>query len=83
MKGYSASYIRQAYGDLLGKDIEDKFGASDPFVHEAIMRIKSLVFMDNIRSAVGLAKQTKERVDKGEHMASEDDYALLSRVANF
>lgn len=83
MKGYSASYIRQAYGDLLGKDIEDKFGASDPFVHEAIMRIKSLVFMDNIRSAVGLAKQTKERVDKGEHMASEDDYSLLSRVANF
>ena len=83
MSGYTASYIRKAYGDLLGKDLDGRFKTSDPFVSRAIMRIKSLVYADNIRSAMGVARQTKEAIDNGEHIANNDDYALLSRVANF
>lgn len=83
MSGYTASYIKQAYGDLLGKDLDGRFQHSDPFVCDAVSRIKRLVYIDNIRSAVGVAKQTKDMIDKGEHMANSDDYALLSKVANF
>lgn len=83
MSGYTASYIKQAYGDLLGKDLDGRFQHSDPFVCDAVNRIKRLVYIDNIRSAVGVAKQTKDMIDRGEHMANSDDYALLSKVANF
>ena len=83
MNGYTASYIKQAYGDLLGKDLDGRFLHSDPFVCEAVSRVKRLVYRDNIRSAVGVAKQAKDSIDKGEHMANADDYALLSKVANF
>lgn len=83
MSGYTASYIKQAYGDLLGKDLDGRFQHSDPFVRDAVSRIKRLVYIDNIRSAVGVAKQTKDMIDRGEHMANSDDYALLSKVANF
>ena len=83
MSGYTASYIKQAYGDLLGKDLDGRFQHSDPFVCDAVCRIKRLVYRDNIRSAIGVAKQAKTSVDKGEHMANADDYALLSKVANF
>lgn len=83
MKGYTASYIRQAYGDLLGKDIDGRFTRSDQFVCDAVSRIKNLVYMDSIRAAVGVANQAKKAIDKGEHMANSDDYALLSKVANF
>lgn len=83
MSGYTASYIKQAYGDLLGKDLDGRFQHSDPYVCDAVSRVKRLVYVDNIRSAVGVAKQAKEMIDKGEHMANSDDYALLSKVANF
>ena len=83
MSGYTASYIRKAYGDWLGKDLDGRFQYSDQTVCDAVRRIKSLVYVDNIRAAIGLAKQVKNSVDKGEHMANADDYALLSKVANF
>lgn len=83
MSGYTASYIRQAYGDLLGKDLDGRFNKSDQFVADAVRRIKFLSASDNIRSAVGLANQIKKSIDNGEHIADDDDYALIVRVANF
>ena len=82
-KGYTASYIRQAYGDLLGQDINGSADISDQYVAEKVRAIKMLSEMDDIRTAVSLAKQTKASVDKGEHIANSDDYELLGRVANF
>lgn len=81
--GYTASYVRQAYGDLLGKDLDNRFDRSDAYVADIARRIKLLSAYDNIRAAVGLANQAKKAIDNGEHIAGEDDYALIVRVANF
>lgn len=83
MDGYTASYVRQAYGDLLGKDLDGRFNTSDPFVADAVRRIKRLTYANNIRAAVGFAEQVKKQIDKGEHIADDDDYSLIVRVANF
>lgn len=82
-KGYTAAYIRSAYGDLLGKDLYGDFDNSDQTVKEAVCRIKLLSDTDQIRTAVGVAKQLKKQIDNGEHIAGEDDYTLIGRVAAF
>ena len=82
-KGYTASYIRSAYGDLLGQDLYGDFGNSDQTVKDTVCRIKLLADTDQIRIAVGVAKQLKKQIDNGEHMASDDDYELIGRVAAF
>lgn len=82
-KGYTASYIRSAYGNLLGQDLYGDFDNSDQAVKEAVCRIKLLSEADQIRTAVGLAKQLKKQIDNGEHIAGEEDYALIGRVAAF
>lgn len=81
--GYTASYVRQAYGDLLGKDLNGDTDRSDPYVKERVCTIRMLADRDDIRSAVGLAKQLKGQIDKGLHIATDDDYDLIGRVANF
>ena len=83
MRGYTASYIRSAYGDLLGKDLDGRFDKSDPAISQMVLRIRVLSNNGNIRSAVGVAKQAKDQVDKGENLASEDDYELISRVVAY
>ena len=83
MSGYTASYVKQAYNDLLGQDLDGRFNKSDRYVSDAVQRIKFLSASDNIRSAVGLANQIKKSIDNGEHIADDDDYALIVRVANF
>lgn len=83
MVGYTASYVRSAYGDLLGTDLSNRFGQSDPAVRESVHRIKALSASDKIRSAIGVAKQIKKQIDNGERMASEDDYEIIARVAAF
>lgn len=83
MVGYTASYVRSAYSDLLGKDLDSRFGQSDPAVRESIHRIKALSASDKIRSAIGVAKQIKKQIDNGERMASEDDYEVIARVVAF
>ena len=75
--GYTASYIRTAYGDQLGNTTS----TSDGYVRDAVARIKSLAAMDQIRSAYGLAKKLKDEIDKGEHKSSDDDYEIILRVA--
>lgn len=78
-KGYTATYIRQAYGNQLG-NVE---GRSDPSVRSEVMRINSLLDNGQIRTAVGVANKIKEKIDKGENQADDIDYELISRVVSF
>lgn len=81
--GYTASYVRTAYGDLLGEDLDNRFGRSDPAVESAVKRIKLLSARDEIRTAIGVAKQIKKAIDAGENMASDDDYEIIGRVVAY
>lgn len=78
-KGYTATYIRQSYGDQLGQ----VSGKDDPNVRDAVMRINSLLDGGEIRSAVGLASSLKEKIDRGESMASDISYDLLTRIVSY
>lgn len=82
-KGYTAAYVRQAYGDLLGQDLNGNLDRSDDAVREAVCKITKLAEQDEIRTAIGIAKQIKKSIDNGEHIATDDDYALIGRVAAF
>lgn len=82
-KGYTAAYVRQAYGDVLGQDLEGVLDRSDDAVKNAVCRIKALASNDEIRTAIGVAKQIKKQIDGGDHIATDDDYALIGRVASF
>ena len=75
-KGYTATYIRQAYGNQLGQ----QEGRSDPSVRSDVMRLNFLLDQGQIRSALGLANKMKDKIDKGEAQADSLDYELLSRV---
>lgn len=83
MSGYTASYVRSAYGDLLGKDLDGRFDKSDPAISQMVMRIRVLSDKGDIRNAIGVAKQAKKQVDDGKNMASEYDYDLISRVVAY
>lgn len=83
MNGYTASYIRQAYGDLLGKDLDGRFNKSDDAVKNAVFQIKVASANGNIRNAVGIAVRIKESIDNGKFLASDDDYDLIGRVAAY
>lgn len=83
MSGYTASYVRSAYGDLLGKDLDGRFDKSDPAISQMVMRVRILADKGDIRNAIGIAKQAKKQVDDGKNMASEDDYELISRVVAY
>ena len=82
-KGYTAAYIRSAYGDLLGQDLNGNLDRSDDAVREAVCKITRLADNDEIRAAIGIARQMKKQIDDGEHIATDDDYALIGRVAAF
>ena len=79
MKGYTASYVRQAYGNQLGQ----KEGKSDPKVASTVQKIKMLADSDEIRTAIGLAQKIKKQIDNGEHLASDEDYELIGRVVSY
>lgn len=81
-KGYTASYVKSAYGNMLGQNLSG-YDRSDDAVKTAVRRIKMLSGNDNIRAAVGLAEQIKSKIDNGENIADEDDYELISRVVSF
>lgn len=78
-KGYTASYIRQAYGNQLGQ----REGRSDPSVRSGVVRINSLLDNGSIRSAVGVASSLKKKIDEGSAMADDIDYDLIGRVVSF
>ena len=78
-KGYTASYIRQAYGNQLGQQI----GRSDPSVRSGVMRINSLLDEGRIREAVGIANDLREKINKGQNQADEIDWELIGRVTSY
>lgn len=83
MVGYTASYVRSAYNDLLGKDLSGRFGNSDQAVVTAVNRVKALSDNGEVRKAIGVAKQIKKQIDDGEVMASDDDYDIIGRVVAY
>lgn len=78
MSGYTASYVREAYGNALGQ----VQALSSPEVSDAAMRINGFLDTDQMILARSLAKRIKEKVDDGKAIASEEDYDLLLDVAN-
>ena len=75
-KGYTATYIRQAYGNQLGQIT----GRSDPSVRSDVMRINALLDEGQVRTAFGVANKLKEKIDRGEAQADDIDYELVGRV---
>lgn len=75
-KGYTATYIRQAYGNQLGQ----KEGRSDASVRSDVIRINSLLDDGQVRTAFGIANKLKEKIDRGEAQADDIDYELIGRV---
>ena len=78
-KGYTATYIRQAYGNQLGQ----QEGRSDATVRSGVMRINSLLDDGQVRTAIGVANDLKAKIDRGEAMADEIDFDLIGRVLSF
>ena len=78
-KGYTASYIRQAYGNQLGQ----KEGRSDDSVRSGVRRINMLLDNGEIRTAFGIANKLKEQIDRGEHIADDVDYEMIGRIVAY
>ena len=78
-KGYTATYIRQAYGNQLGQVI----ARSDDSVRSGVMRLNALLDDGQVRTAFGLANKLKEQIDKGEAQADDIDYNLIARIVAF
>ena len=78
-KGYTATYIRQAYGNQLGQ----QEGRSDASVRSGVMRINTLLDNGEIRSAVGIANDLKDKINKGEAQADDIDFELIGRVTSY
>lgn len=78
-KGYTATYIRQAYGNQLGQ----QEGRSDASVRSDVMRINAMLDDGQIRTAVSIANKIKDKIDKGDAMADDVDYSFIGRVVSF
>ena len=78
-KGYTATYIRQAYGNQLGQ----QEGRSDASVRSDVMRINAMLDNGQIRTAVGIANSIKDKIDSGQAMADDIDYEFIGRVVSF
>lgn len=78
-KGYTASYIRQAYGNLLGQ----VQGRSDDSVRSGVRDINILLDEGQNRTAFGLAVKLKEQIDKGKHQASDEDYEMIEKIVTY
>lgn len=78
-KGYTATYIRQAYGNQLGQ----KEGRSDASVQSGVRRLNALLDNGEIRTAFGLANKLKDQIDKGQAMADDIDYELIGRIVAY
>lgn len=78
-KGYTATYIRQAYGNQLGQ----KEGRSDDSVRSEVMRINSMLDNGQVRTAVSIANRIKDKIDRGENQADDASYDLISRIVAY
>lgn len=77
--GYTASYIRQTYGNELGHTV----GRSDHATRDAVRRVNELLDGGEVRMARDLAGKAKRNIDEGKSMADEIDYEFLGRIVSF
>ena len=78
MSGYTAAYVREAYGNALGQ----VQAASSPEVSDAVYRLGGFLDTDQMVLARSLAKRIKKKIDSGDVIASEDDYDFILNIAN-
>lgn len=78
-RGYTASYIRQAYGNQLG-NVE---GRSDASVRSGVRKLNMLLDDGQVRTAFGLANKLKKQIDEGTAQADDNDYELIGRVVAY
>lgn len=79
-KGYTATYIRQAYGNQLG---QQQTSHSDPNVQSGVMRINALLDEGRVREALGIANDLLDKIKRGEVISDDVDFDLLGRVTSF
>ena len=77
--GYTAQYIRQAYGNQLG----NKEGRSNDVMRSEIMRINALLDDGQIRTAFSLAQKLKDKIDNGLMQSDDIDYETLGRIVSY
>lgn len=73
-RGYTASFIASLY------DSAPQPENSDSYIRTQIAKLKALCGDGQIRTAVGLANQLKNVIEKGEHRASPEDYEIIQKV---
>lgn len=73
--GYTKTYLTKMYAPT------GQIEASDGKVRHDLNRIRMLVDQDENRMASSLAKQLKDAIDAGQHLASSEDYAIIEKVA--
>lgn len=78
-KGYTAQYVRSAYGNQLGQ----MEGRSDAYMRSKMRELNSLLDRGDVRLAYRLAKKLKDQVARGEHIADDADYDLMGRIVAY
>lgn len=77
--GYTANYVRQAYGNVLGQ----KESRSDALVRSKVAKLNALLDAGETRLALGIANDLKEAIDSGKAEADEADYELVGRICAY
>lgn len=73
-RGYTSALINSLY------DTTALPSNSDAYVQFYLSELKSLFGEGQIRAGIGLANQLKDSIDRGEHIASPEDYELIQRA---
>lgn len=74
--GYTKAFLKKMYSQILGT----RSSSSDAEVVRGLQKATGIAEQGDIRSAVGIAKGLKEKIDRGELSASPEDYSTLIRV---
>lgn len=77
--GYTESFIRSMYSPE--REAMEVVERSDKQVEQAVLDIKYLCETDAVRNAIGRARDIKRSIDSGNNIASDDDYAIIQKVA--
>ena len=77
--GFTAGYLKQMHNQQMG----GQPSPSDMEVTRALSKIRSMADNNDIRGSVIEAKRIKEKIDRGELSANEDDYNLLLQVSSY
>lgn len=75
--GFTSAFVNSLYQSDMGTVVP----TSDAVVERAVENIKSLVYEDQIRAAVGAANKIKTMIDLGKNTASPEDYEIIQSVA--